>query len=62
MTVADLYEVLDEMRKVYRFEDDKTAIRTGGGVNRNQVEIETTDPATNVLIHLSLAPKFHIDV
>jgi hypothetical protein len=57
MRISELNQCLEQMRKIYNYDEKETAIRVGGGVNRNCVEIETADKGTGVMIHLTTAPE-----
>lgn len=54
-TVKDLMDTLDDMRKVYRFADDKTVIcvrDNGSYVDGGGVYIATTDEETGVSVEM----------
>lgn len=56
VTVKALFETLDEMRKIYPFQDEKTLLNLGRSMDRCEdsiVEIQTTDDKTGIKVGLA---------
>lgn len=58
-TVKQFIDILDEMRTIYPFEDDKTRLSTHNieTISHNAVTIVTQDKETGIWIELSKAIK-----
>lgn len=57
MRISELNQCLEQMRKIYNYDEKETAIRVGVGANGNCVRIETTDKGTGIMIQLTTAPE-----
>lgn len=63
MTVKQLKDMIEEMRTVYPFEDDKTHISTYNvrRFNQNEVNLFTKDKRTGVVIKMEKSVPFDKD-